>query len=71
MSIFNESSVTVNEFDSKGRIVAKFGTPIIDGKIDPIWGTALPYSPQYKTGNPTASAFLECYGTKAYIFLQR
>ncbi len=69
MSIFNESSVTVNEFDSKGRIVAKFGTPIIDGKIDPIWGTALPYSPQYKTGNPTASAFFRVLWDEGAIYI--
>lgn len=41
--------------DSKGRIVAYFGSPTIDGTADPIWKQALPVLPKHVSGTTDAS----------------
>lgn len=49
-------SVNKSGFDSKGRMVANFGTPVIDGKVDKIWNKAVVVKPKYTTENLTTSA---------------
>jgi len=45
-----------SEFDAQGRIVAEFGSPVIDGKIDPIWNKARMFRARHKSGATDASA---------------
>lgn len=49
-------SVDKKGFDSKGRMVAYFGSPVIDGKVDKVWDTAVKVTPKYITGNLKTSA---------------
>ena len=42
--------------DSEGRIVANFGSPVIDGEIDEIWEKAQTIVPKHIIGNVEASA---------------
>ncbi|MGO4268507.1 hypothetical protein AB4Z22_01470 [Paenibacillus sp. TAF58] len=39
--------VDKNGFDSSGRMVAYFGSPVIDGNTDPVWNKAQAVSPKY------------------------
>lgn len=39
------SIIAANEFDSKGRMVAHYGSPVIDGQVDDIWETAQAVTP--------------------------
>src|SRR5690606_33640856 len=43
----SEMTMDKNGLDSSGRIVAYFGSPVIDGDIDPIWSKAQLILPQY------------------------
>lgn len=43
-------------FDSKGRMVAYFGTPVLDGEVDNIWNSAQAVTPKYVSANAEASA---------------
>ncbi|MFW6035339.1 MAG: sugar-binding protein [Halothermotrichaceae bacterium] len=45
------SIIAANEFDSKGRMVAHYGSPVIDGQVDDIWETAQAVTPQYVSEN--------------------
>ncbi|WP_036645057.1 sugar-binding protein [Paenibacillus sp. oral taxon 786] len=47
-----------NGFDPQGRMVAKFGSPVIDGNVDKVWSKAQPVSPQHVSGEVEASAVL-------------
>ena len=49
-------AVDKNGFDSNGRIVAYFGTPQIDGKIDEVWKKAQVVNPKYISANVQTSA---------------
>lgn len=49
-------SVGTNGLDTDGRMVAHFGSPVIDGKVDPIWNKAHPVSPKHVSANIDASA---------------
>ncbi|QNU67689.1 glycoside hydrolase [Ruminiclostridium herbifermentans] len=49
-------SVDKSGFDSEGRIVANFGSPVIDGSKDKIWDKAVVVKPKYITKNLTTSA---------------
>jgi len=44
-------SVDENGFDSKGRIVAYFASPVIDGEVDDLWSKADVVKPQYIANN--------------------
>ncbi len=52
-------SVNKSGFDSKGRMVANFGSPVIDGKVDKIWNKAVVVKPKYTTENLTTSAIFK------------
>jgi len=43
-------------FNVEGRIIAQFGSPVIDGEIDPVWAKARAVKPRHKSGNTDASA---------------
>ncbi|MDI9478216.1 MAG: sugar-binding protein, partial [Bacillota bacterium] len=45
-----------NEFDAEGKIIAKYGSPIIDGQIDEVWKTAYVYTPKHVSGNLSTEA---------------
>ncbi len=49
-------SVDKKGFDSKGRMVAYFGSPVIDGKVDKVWSSAQTVTPKYITSNLKTSA---------------
>lgn len=44
-------SVDESGFDSKGRIVAYFASPVIDGEVDDLWSKADVVKPQYIANN--------------------
>lgn len=48
--------VDKNGLDSSGRMVAYFGSPVIDGNADPIWDKAQPVLPKHVSGNIDTSA---------------
>ncbi len=63
-------SVDKKGFDSKGRMVAYFGSPVIDGKVDQIWDTAVKVTPKYTTGNiKTTASFRVLWDDKALYVL--
>ena len=63
-------SVDKKGFDSKGRMVAYFGSPVIDGKVDQIWNTAPKVTPKYITGNlKTSATFRALWDDKALYIL--
>ena len=45
----------IEAFDSEGRVNAVFGTPVLDGEIDAIWGYASPIVPEISS-SPAAYA---------------
>lgn len=49
-------SVDNNGLDARGRVVAYFGSPVIDGNTDPIWNKALPVFPKHITSTIDTSA---------------
>ncbi len=49
-------SVDKQGFDSKGRMVAYFGTPKIDGTVDKVWANAQVVTPKFVAPNLEASA---------------
>lgn len=59
-------------FDSQGRMVAKFGSPKIDGIIDDVWKDAPVVTPKYALGNiDTSAEFRALWDDKAlYILAQ-
>lgn len=52
-------SVDKNGFDSSGRMVAYFGSPVIDGNTDPVWNKAQAVSPKYASSNIDTSATIK------------
>ncbi len=48
--------VDTNGFDSHGRMVAYFGSPVIDGKIDDIWSQAPVIIPKHSSDNMDTTA---------------
>ena len=52
------TKITVDKkgFDTKGRIVANFGSPVIDGKVDKVWDNATAITPKFKASGVTATA---------------
>lgn len=48
-------NVNENGFDSEGRIVAYFGSPVVDGSVDPIWSKAQPFTGQHISGDISAT----------------
>jgi hypothetical protein len=45
-----------NGFDAMGRIVAEYGSPVIDGKIDPLWNKAMAFKARHRSGVTNADA---------------
>ena len=37
LMVLSNNAAFANEFDAEGRIIAKYGSPIIDGQIDEVW----------------------------------
>jgi enterochelin esterase-like enzyme len=52
----NKITVDKKGFDSKGRIVANFGSPEVDGKVDKVWSNATVVTPKFIVGNITTKA---------------
>ena len=48
--------VDKNGFDSKGRVVGYFGSPVIDGNADSVWSKVPAVKPKHITGNIDTSA---------------
>lgn len=50
--------VTIGEdgFDAEGRMVAAFGSPVVDGHIDPVWEKATPVTHQFVMGETETTA---------------
>ncbi|MBE5959872.1 MAG: hypothetical protein E7256_00560 [Lachnospiraceae bacterium] len=48
--------VNDNGLDSEGRMVANFGSPVIDGEIDEVWDKAVAVSPLIASANTDVSA---------------
>jgi len=64
--------VTVNEYglDANGRMVAYYGSPVIDGEIDEIWDQAVVVTPKYITnGVQTTAKFRVLWDDHALYFL--
>lgn len=53
------SAATKKGFDSAGRMVAYFGSPVIDGKVDKVWSKAQVVTPKYISSNVNTSAELK------------
>lgn len=59
-----------NGFDSIGRMVAYYGSPVIDGQIDEVWSNAQAVNPLYISGNTDTSAtFKALWDDKALYIL--
>ncbi|MDD5936313.1 MAG: sugar-binding protein [Clostridiales bacterium] len=62
--------VDENGLDEKGRMVAYFGTPVMDGVIDDIWRDAVAVSPKVSSGTSSISAtFKTLWDDNAIYFL--
>ncbi|MBD3922250.1 Ig-like domain-containing protein [Paenibacillus sp. PR3] len=62
--------VDKNGFDSNGRMVAYFGSPVIDGNTDPVWNKAQAVSPKYPTSNiETSATFKTLWDDRALYIL--
>ncbi len=62
-------SVDKNGFDSKGRMVAYFGSPVIDGKIDGAWSKAQVVTPKVVTQKMTTKATFKALWDDNAIYL--
>lgn len=51
-----ETTDDINGFDSKGRLIAYFGTPTIDGDIDEVWKKCNAVSPKISSGKTDSTA---------------
>ncbi len=59
-----------NGLDANGRMVAFFGTPVIDGLIDDIWNKAVAVAPKVSSGTTTTTAtFKTLWDDNAIYFL--
>ncbi|GFN33498.1 sugar-binding protein [Paenibacillus xylaniclasticus] len=62
--------VDKNGFDSNGRMVAYFGSPVIDGNTDPIWNKAQAVSPLHVSSNiDTSATFKALWDDRALYIL--
>ncbi|MFD1956538.1 sugar-binding protein [Paenibacillus thailandensis] len=61
--------VDKNGFDSQGRMVAYFGSPVIDGKADAVWDKAQPVSPKYISGNSGTSATFKALWDERALYI--
>ncbi|WP_196427127.1 sugar-binding protein [Paenibacillus woosongensis] len=62
--------VDKNGFDSSGRMVAYFGSPVIDGNKDPVWNKAEAVSPKYVSSNiNTTATFKALWDDRALYIL--
>lgn len=61
--------VDKNGFDSKGRMVAYFGSPVIDGKADPIWNKAQTVKPKVVSDKVDTSATFKALWDDNAIYL--
>ncbi|MHB8128595.1 MAG: sugar-binding protein [Mobilitalea sp.] len=52
----NASAAAKKGLDSHGRMVAYFGSPVIDGKVDKVWSKAQVVTPKYISSNINTSA---------------
>src|SRR5690606_5671496 len=54
----NPAEVKVNEdgFDAAGRMVAMFGSPVVDGKVDDVWEKAIPVRHRIVAGETDTEA---------------
>ena len=50
------STTALNEVNAPRRIAAYFGSPVIDGKIDPVWEKVPAYRAPHRSGDTRASA---------------
>ena len=63
-------SVDENGFDSKGRIVAYYGSPVIDGEVDEIWSRAEEVNPKNIPSNvETTATFKSLWDDNALYML--
>lgn len=63
-------SVDENGFDSNGRMVAYYGTPVIDGEVDEIWNNAQVVVPRFVAANvETSAVFRALWDDNAIYFL--
>ena len=57
-------------FDSKGRMVAYYGSPVVDGTVDKLWSTAQKVTPKYISSNvKTTATFKVLWDDKALYIL--
>lgn len=71
-AVKSAAKVSVNEkgFDSKGRMLACFGTPKVDGSVDEVWNSAVPVSPVISSGNTdTTASFKALWDDRALYIL--
>lgn len=61
-----------NGFDAKGRMIAYFGSPVIDGNIDKVWEKSSPVSPSVTSGTTDTTAdFRALWDDKALYILAK
>lgn len=64
------SAANKKGFDSRGRMVANFGSPVIDGKVDKVWNKAQVITPKYISGNvKTTTKFKALWDDNALYIL--
>jgi len=56
MMFTNMVTLGADGFDLEGRMLANYGSPVIDGEIDDIWESTQVYTSQYVSGNIETSA---------------
>ncbi|WP_174818548.1 sugar-binding protein [Paenibacillus kobensis] len=62
--------VDKNGFDTSGRMVAYFGSPVIDGNTDPVWNKAQAVSPKHTSSNiDTTATFKALWDDRALYIL--
>ncbi|WP_020620535.1 sugar-binding protein [Paenibacillus daejeonensis] len=66
----SELTTDKNGFTADGKIIAHFGSPVIDGHIDPIWDTVQPVIPKHVASNlETSATFKTLWDDKALYIL--
>lgn len=69
---FLKHPVAVDEkgFDPQGRMVANFGSPVVDGIVDKVWSNAHIVTPKYVSGNvETTATFRALWDDRALYIL--
>src|SRR5690606_33447972 len=68
--IVNKVPVDQNGLDADGRVVAYFGSPVMDGRRDAIWNQAQPVTPTIKVGEiDTTATFKVLWDDRALYVL--